>query len=546
MFVSVAYAQYNVPPKYEYRAVWLTTIENLDWPKTKVRTESDIAVQQRELTSMLDSLHRLNVNTVLLQTRLRGDVIYPSSHEPFSSVFTGVVGKNPGYDPLAFVIEECHKRGMQLHAWLVALPLGKAEHVRRLGKSSLRVRKPKLCRYYKGQWYMEPAEPEVSQYLSDLVGEIVSKYDVDGIHLDYIRYPDRSGDYPDAPLYRRYSHGETLSEWRRGNITSVVRTIYSRVKQLKPWVRVSCAPLGKYDNLATYSSLGWDAYNTVFQEAQEWLKEGIMDMLFPMLYFSGNDFYPFVRNWQENSYGRHIAPGIGIYRLLPSEGNWSPVEITRQLYTSRAAGAVGSVMFRAEHLLGNIKGGAEIYSRVYSSSALVPPMSWAVDTPLDAPERFYAEYQGDSIILSWSRVPTSPAVPAAKYNIYASYEYPVDLNDVRNLVGRMVADTCFAAPRSVVGKRHWVAVPVDAYGVEGKVSEFVEQGAVPSLYREEFNFPNPSAWGMRITVSDASGVELYNIPYRTCVGVRGLPKGSYLLKVLSREGAVIQRIPFVR
>ena len=131
-----------VPPKYEYRAVWLTTIENLDWPHSQVKTPADVERQKNELTVILDSLQSMHINTVLLQTRVRGDVIYPSAIEPLSHVFTGVTGKSPGYDPLAFAIDECHKRGMQLHAWLVTMPIGKAEHVARLeiGRASCRER----------------------------------------------------------------------------------------------------------------------------------------------------------------------------------------------------------------------------------------------------------------------------------------------------------------------------------------------------------------------------------------------------------------------
>ena len=206
-------AQYWESPKREYRAVWLTTIENLDWPKTKVKSPADIDKQKNELTALLDSLKAYNINTVLLQTRVRGDVIYPSAIEPFSAVLTGKAGKDPGYDPLAFAIEECHKRNMQLHTWLVTLPLGKAQHMKSLGSMGLSRRKPSLCRLYQGSWYMEPGEPETAEYLTALVAEIVRKYNVDGIHLDYIRYPDRPSKYPDHALHRRYGKGETLADW---------------------------------------------------------------------------------------------------------------------------------------------------------------------------------------------------------------------------------------------------------------------------------------------------------------------------------------------
>ena len=130
-------AQTGAPPKYEYRAVWLTTVENLDWPKTIVKSPSDITEQKNELIVLLDSLKGMNVNTVMLQSRVRGDLIYPSAIEPFSHILTGIPGKNPGYDPLAFAIEECHKRGMQLHAWLVTMPLGKDDLIRSFKKEEV-------------------------------------------------------------------------------------------------------------------------------------------------------------------------------------------------------------------------------------------------------------------------------------------------------------------------------------------------------------------------------------------------------------------------
>ncbi|MBQ5627487.1 MAG: family 10 glycosylhydrolase, partial [Bacteroidaceae bacterium] len=326
------YRRTAVPsPKYEYRAVWLTTIENLDWPRTQVKRPADIEKQKAELVVILDSLQAMHINTVLLQTRVRGDVIYPSSIEPISHVLTGVSGKSPGYDPLAFAIEECHKRGIRLHAWLVTLPLGKDEHVRRLGRNSLPNRQSNLCTRYKGAWYMEPGNPATADYIAALVKEIVQNYDVDGIHLDYVRYPDSVDGYPDGSLFVRHGKRMSLAAWRRSNITRIAAGVYSAVKQLKPWVCVSCAPLGKYDNLTRYSSLGWDAYNTVYQDAQGWLRDGIMDALFPMLYFNGNNFYPFVLDWCENSHGRHVAPGVGIYRLLPVYGGWPQLEIERQM-----------------------------------------------------------------------------------------------------------------------------------------------------------------------------------------------------------------------
>ncbi|MBR5336198.1 MAG: family 10 glycosylhydrolase [Bacteroidaceae bacterium] len=544
-FSSVAFAQIDYI-KYEYRAVWLTVIENLDWPTTQVKSPSDIDRQKKELVVILDSLQALNVNCVMLQTRVRGDVIYPSEIEAFTKALTGVPGKNPGYDALAFAIDECHKRGMQLHAWIVALPLGKAQYVRAQGKNSLVRRKPHLCRSHKEEWFMEPGEPATADYLASLVDEIVSRYDVDGIHLDYIRYPDRPGGYADGALYRRYGNGETLADWRRANVTKVVRRVYNAVKERKPWVRVSCAPLGKHDDLLAYSSLGWNARSTVFQDAQEWMRLGIMDALFPMLYFSGNNFYPFVRDWQEQSCGRHVAPGIGAYRLLPEYGNWDVVELKRQLLTSRAAGCAGSVMFRVRHLLDDIKGFTGVYSSIYDKRALVPPIAWCSDSAPDAPQDFAGERRGDRLYLSWKAVTAADGHPAVKYNVYSSVGEPVDINNPRAMMDILLADTAFVWEGSSLQDVHWAVTAVDAYGVESVAARWCENGVARVLERDEFTFPEPCDWGMRIVLRDAAGRLLYSTPYRMSVGVRGLPPGVYMLEVVLRNGKVVERHPFSR
>ena len=155
---TLTHAQY-VPhaPKREYRAVWLTTIKGLDWPKEEFVGRGKEAEQKAALCAILDSLQAIRINTVLLQTRIRGDVIYPSAIEPFAPVFTGKHDVAPNYDPLAFAIEECHRRGMQLHAWLVTIPLGEVAYVKSHGSRSLPATKPTQCTRFHGAWYMEPS-----------------------------------------------------------------------------------------------------------------------------------------------------------------------------------------------------------------------------------------------------------------------------------------------------------------------------------------------------------------------------------------------------
>lgn len=525
-----ANAQHPATPKYEYRAVWLTAIENLDWPSTQGLSLSAAERQKSELVNILDSLQAMNVNVVMLQTRVRGDLIYPSAIEPFSHLFTGTEGVKPCYDPLAFAIEECHRRGMQLHAWVVAMPLGKTDHVALLGRTSLPRRNPSLCTRYGDSWYMEPGNPATSEYLVSIVKEIVTKYDVDGIHLDYIRYPDRNDGYPDTALYRKYGKGLTLASWRRANITRIVKDVYTCVKSLKPWVRVSCATLGKYGNLSRYSSLGWDALNTGFQDAQQWMRDGIVDAVFPMLYFKGNNFYPFVRDWQENSYGRHVVPGIGIYRLLPEYGGWSPIEIMRQLQTSRAAGTSGNAMFRVRHLLCDSIGASEAYMPVCRTKALVPPMSWHGTKP-SSPLSLTVERADGGYKLCWE------GDSAARYNIYGAVGDSVNVDNPENLLACMLAGTSYTWYRTMADTITVAVTAVDAYGVESEPvkATFV----VGELFEKEMLLPLPESCDMRMEVLDLYGRRLYYGRYARRVGVRGLKGGYYILKAYDRHGALL-------
>lgn len=182
-------------PKHEVRAAWVTAVYGLDWPRTRATTPQTIRKQKEELIDILDKLKAANFNTVLFQTRTRGDVLYPSAIEPFNSILTGKTGGNPGYDPLAFAIEECHKRGMECHAWMVTIPLGNKKHVASLGSQSVTKRMKEICVPYKREYFLNPGHPATKEYLMKLVREVVSGYDVDGVHFDYLRYPEN------APLF---------------------------------------------------------------------------------------------------------------------------------------------------------------------------------------------------------------------------------------------------------------------------------------------------------------------------------------------------------
>ena len=406
-------------PKRETRAVWLTTLANLDWPKTYARSAESIEQQKQELIDILDKYQKANINTVLLQARVRAATIYPSDIEPWDRCITGIEGRVPGYgyDPLAFAVTECHKRGMELHAWIATIPVGAKNS---LGCRTLKQKGFRIRNYATGS-YLDPADPSVAPYLASICGEIVRKYDVDGINLDYIRYPDG---WP-RPSYR---DGDTPDD-RRSNITTIVRAIHDEVKSIKPWVKMSCSPIGKYADLARYSSKNFNAHDRVSQEAQEWLKLGLMDQLYPMQYFRGDNYYPFLADWVENAYKREIVTGLGTYFLDPWEGNWTLGDLTRQMYVSRDLG-VGHAHFRSYFLTAN-KQGIYDFEKKFNAVLALTPTAQGVTSDGSAPQPINASLverrEDKSVTLAWKAV--SPY-----YNIYASHSYPVDTEDARNLL----------------------------------------------------------------------------------------------------------------
>ena len=434
-------------PKTEIRAVWLTTIYGLDWPKRAATTAAESERQQQELCEILDRLQQANFNMVFLQVRLRGDVIYRSEIEPVSKVFTGRYGRMPDYDPLAFAIEECRKRGMECHAWIVTFPVGSRRVVAEQDRESIVKRHPEYCLFHNGEWYLNPGEPAVHTYLRSLVKEIVSTYDIDGVQLDYIRYPDNVARFPDGATYRKYGGGKPLNEWRRENITTLVSAIYDDVKLLKPWVQVSSSPLGKYESIPRVPNAVWTANETVLQEAQKWIQQGKQDMIVPMMYYLHDNFFPFVDNWVDNSNGRPFVAGLGAYRLLKEEGDWALNDITNQIDYARHYGASGSAFFRGDQIVSNTKGlYDELQNNYYKYPALLPPLDWLDERIPSTPEEIRVERVGDELKLSWDK-PTDEET-AYTYTVYYSQSDSLNTDKAQHILTTGLWDTVIHFPVS--------------------------------------------------------------------------------------------------
>jgi len=524
-------------PKHEVRAVWLTTIGGIDWPAhyANAASPSSIERQKREFIAILDDLQKTNINTILLQTRVRGTTIYPSAIETWDGCLSGKPGVSPGYDALQFAIDECHRRGMELHAWVVTIPVGKWNAI---GCKSLRKRYPGLIRQIQGEGYMNPEMPQTGDYIARICKEITDKYDVDGIHLDYIRYPETWKIKVSKSKGREY-------------ITSIVRKIHRAVKQNKPWIKLSCSPIGKYDDLTRYRSGGWNANSTVCQDAQGWLRDGLMDALFPMMYFRGNNFYPFAIDWKEQSYGRMIVPGLGIYFLDRKQKDWPLTDISREMYFIRSIGE-GHCYFRSKFFTDDTKG---IYSFARNQfdqyPALIPAMTWEkADLPA-APSHLNIIQGKSHDEISWENIDRgNEKYLYHYYNVYASDSYPVDVSDARNLIVVRTRSNKVIVPTRQHPDWHYALTAIDRYGNESKpaldprdsssdemqILAYQQKGYLKCDGRTLLLPKAPSIIDIEyLVVKSLQGQVLYTLPYSEEVNVSKIPDGVYKLYSLNKK-----------
>lgn len=460
-------------PKEEMRAVWLTTNYGLDWPSKPFRNSNEISDQQDEMINIIDHLSQANFNTVFIQARLRGSVIYNSTIEPVSSYIQSVPNTWSQYDPLAFVVSECHKRGMECHVWFVTYPMGSELVLGQENTSpSLKSNKDKTKRY-KEEFYLDPGNPDTNAYLVSLIEEIVDNYDIDGIHLDYLRYPENSADFPDNATYLRYSKGHSnKNEWRKECINRFVYETYDVIKYHKPWVQVSSSVVGFYDQLPDSKLHHWTALS-VSQDPENWLAAGKHDFIVPMMYYSDSLFFPFLPDWKNRSHERLVIPGLGLFQLDETNQNWSVDKITEQIHSSRENQMGGNAFYRTRYLLDNKKNIlSEIAEHFYQRPALLPRLTWLDSIPPLPPQQLDASISGVFLYLCWQPV-QQPDAKAVYYNVYRSETWPVDSSNTDNLVAARVPNRMLFIPinQEEISGYYYAVTAYDRYHNESTLSE---------------------------------------------------------------------------
>lgn len=377
-------------PTREFRGAWVATVANIDWPS---RAGLTTAQQQAELISILDRASQLHLNAVIFQVRPACDALYASVYEPWSEYLSGRMGKapDPYYDPLAFAVEEAHKRGLELHAWFNPFRAVHSTNKSPIAFNHISRSRSSLVRKYGDQKWLDPGEPAARAHSHRVILDVVKRYDIDGVHIDDYFYPykirnSRGGwmDFPDEPSYRRYRlTGGRLNraDWRRHNINLFVERLYHTIKSTKRWVKFGISPFGIWRPGNPPQIRGMDAYSAIYADARLWFFKGWADYFAPQLYWriaQKEQSYPVLLNWwaQQNKLRRHLWPGN--YTSMVKAGGWDANEIVRKIEITREnAGASGNIHFSMKALMANRGNlGQRLAEDVYAQPALVPACPW--------------------------------------------------------------------------------------------------------------------------------------------------------------------------
>lgn len=299
-------------PKREFRAAWVATIENIDWPSKKTLSSFK---QKEEFLQILDVHKKVGINAVFVQVRSASDAFYAKSTEPWSEWLSGTQGKapDPYYDPMNFMIEEAHSRNLEFHAWL-NLNRGTHKNPKSITNDHITKKKPEWFVSYGGYKLYNFGIPEVREYIKDLVVNMVKTYDVDGIHFDDYFYPYAiAGEtFNDAATFKKFGKGfDNIADWRRQNINLLIKDISDAISVEKKWVKFGISPFGVWRNASvdkkgSPTEGGQTSYDNLYADTRKWAQFGWIDYIAPQVYFAFQHpkvpYLPLVNWWGEKSW----------------------------------------------------------------------------------------------------------------------------------------------------------------------------------------------------------------------------------------------------
>ncbi len=395
----------------EFRAAWIATVANIDWPSQRTLSTEE---QIEELEAILDKTEEMNLNALIFQIRPMKDALYESDLEPWSEFLTGEMGKapDPYYDPLEFMVEECRKRGLELHVWFNPYRARHASARSEIHPDHVSQTLPGVVHEYGNYLWMDPAAEETKAHTLEVVLDVVRRYDIDGVHIDDYFYPYPSyadgADFPDDKLWEAYLEdgGEmSRADWRRHHVDDFVERFYREVKEEDPTVKVGISPFGIWRPGYPEGISGLDQHNVLFADARRWLREGWVDYYTPQLYWPIDQTpqaYKRLLEWwvEQNHEGRNIWPGNYTNAVRGGDSGWPAEEIINQVRATREQeGATGNVHFSMRAFMEE-RGGFSVTLKegVYDSPALVPASPWLGDTVPSKPEVVVRDESGEHVV----------------------------------------------------------------------------------------------------------------------------------------------------
>jgi uncharacterized lipoprotein YddW (UPF0748 family) len=422
-FTSLTWSQ---PSKREFRAAWIATVANIDWPS---KPGLPAIEQQEQFVRRLDQLKEAGCNAVIVQIRPSADALYASKLEPWSHYLTGRQGQPPFpyYDPLVFMIAEAHKRNMEFHAWFNPFralvdsrknpnPPGHVTHTH-----------PEWIISYGGKSYIDPGYYQAREYVVNVIADVVKRYDIDAVHLDDYFYPYRIAgqQFGDYRSYSLYGQGADREDWRRANVSQFISTLNTTIKQIKPFVQLGVSPFGVWRNASkdpegSATRGGQTDYDDLYADVVLWMKKGWIDYLLPQLYWEhGNHAAPFevlMPWWQQHSYGRQVYYGLGLYRMVGGRGVWAgDREIMSQISDIRNTAPLSGYALYSASILDKVPVIKADLQRINRYPAMPPRMKWLDSIP-PSPPYLKVIPSVEGTLLQWQV--TNPSKELLRYVVY--------------------------------------------------------------------------------------------------------------------------------
>ena len=428
------------PPKREFRAVWIATVDNIDWPSKKGLPVAD---QQRELIEMFDMQQKMGLNAVIFQIRSAADAFYARSSEPWSEWLMGQQGlaPEPFYDPMEFMIAQAHQRGLEFHAWfnLDRATFGKNASV---APTNIVYQKPEWMLSYGGRKLFNLGLPAVRSYIAGIVANVLREYDVDGIHFDDYFYPyaepgQTLNDETTFENSETVQSGMTKADWRRDNVTRLIVELRDSIRANKPWIKFGISPFGIWKNQSNdpegSATNGGQAYYDNYADTRKWVRDSLIDYIVPQVYFSSEfgraPYRTLVDWWTQNCTNStcQLYIGHGAYRVGHGSerdpGWWRPTEFPNQFRYNRQYPVVqGSVLFSAKNLKINpLAIRDSLQTNLYQHLALVPTMPWLDSIPPLSPRDLKAAMTPEGVELFWQQ--SAEASDGDGANAYLIYRF---------------------------------------------------------------------------------------------------------------------------